>query len=197
VDTVREESFVIGKNQYRIAGALTDDHITAERHALARARERFDEAEREIRETIAAQMRLEEAAEGWPEGRELNLWRVRYTTSCLPDGKPCWVYHTVVNRGFAHRTKAVEVLTPDGIQITVIEPPCEYHQITIRSASDLPEEWMVKPVGHCITLDLWEPITCGCTYCQDGASVRITDKIDEGCTLVSEAMRKIIDEIDR
>ena len=184
------------REPYEIGENTEPEHITNEERALARARERFNNAERMARETIAAQMRLEDTAEGWPDGHELKLWRFRYTTSCTPDGKPCWIYHTLVNMCYVGGDQLLRVLTPDGIRLTGIGAPGEFWVITVRSVADLPEEWMTKPVNHTIPLRVEEPLICDCPYCQRDPVICITDTIEEGHTLVSEAMRKILDEID-
>lgn len=194
---MRQEALAIDGNVYRICGALSDEHIAAERRALDVARGLFDDHERMLRETYQARMALEETAEGWPEGRELSLWRFRYTTSCTPDGKPCWIYYTTFDPNGFHNTRYLKVLKPDGIKLMNIEPPVECWEMTVKSVADLPEDWMVKIVTHASPLKVVQPILCDCTHCKAHAGyIVIEDVIEEGHVLVSEAMRKILDEID-
>ena len=194
---MRQEATVIDGKVYRICGALSDEHIAAERRAYDVARGLFDVRERMLRETYQAQMGLEETAEGWPEGRELSLWRLRYSTSCTPDGKPCWIYHTLLDLQHVDTFQRLRVVTPDGIKVMGIEPRGEYWELTVKSVADLPEDWMVKIVTHAAPLKVVQPILCECTHCKAGTSyIVVEDVIEEGHVLVSEAMRKILDEID-
>ena len=194
---VRQGVQVIDGKEYQLKGILSDEHIAAERRAYDVARGLFDDRERMLRETYKAQMALEQAAEGWPEGHTLTLWRFRYTTSCTPDGKPCWVYHTLVDLHHVDNTQRLRVLTPNGIQLMSIEPRGEYWEITVKSVADLPDDWMVKVVPHMTRLVVKQPIVCDCKFCKASASsIVIEDVIEDGHVLVSEAMRRILDEID-
>lgn len=187
---------IIGGNGYRLAGTLSDEHIAAEHRALDVARYLFNDHERMLRETYKARMALEQTAEGWPVGRELSLWRLRYTRSCTPDGKPVWVSYTLLSLRHVDDHQSVEVLTPYGIKRMIISPSDELWEITVKSTADLPEDWMVKIVTHATPLRVEQPILCDCTHCNTvPSSIVIEDTIEEGHVLVSEAMRKIIDEI--